>query len=152
MYNNPYYNPMQGFNQSQRIQPIDYANQSLNNNTYIPPMQASNNQLNLLGKSVDSIDVVKAIDIPFDGSTSYFPLTDGSAIVTKKLQNDGKSKITIYKPIEEDNIETPKYVTTDDLKKAIDDIDLSGIDKLEDKFQDLKDEIRDLKKNKKKED
>ena len=48
----------------------------------------------LNGKSVDSLDVVKAMDIPLDGSISYFPLTDGSAIVSKQLQNDGTSKIS----------------------------------------------------------
>ena len=50
------------------------------------------------GKSVESLEVAKAIDIPIDGSISYFPLTDGSAIITKQLQMDGKSKTVIYKP------------------------------------------------------
>lgn len=90
----------------------------------------------LLGKSVDSIDVVRAMDIPLDGSISYFPLTDGTAIVTKQLQNDGTSKTLIYK-LTSDNIEnTPKYATMEDLKKAIDEIDLD----------DIKDDIKSLKK------
>ena len=48
------------------------------------------------GKSVDSIEVVRAMDIPLDGSISYFPLADGSAIVSKQLQQDGTSKTIIY--------------------------------------------------------
>lgn len=32
-----------------------------------------------------------------DGSVSYFPVADGSAIVSKQLQTDGTSKIQIYK-------------------------------------------------------
>ncbi len=77
---------------------------------YIPQMQRFQSleqqypqtyqqQINgLQGKSVESFDVARAIDIPIDGSISYFPLTDGSAIITKQLQMDGKSKTIIYKP------------------------------------------------------
>ena len=50
------------------------------------------------------------------GSVNYFPLTDGSAIVTKQLQADGTSKIVIYKPTTN---ETPKYVTSDDLNNEM---------------------------------
>ena len=80
------------------------------------PTQPMNTTLGLFGKVVDSADVVKVTDIPLDGSTSYFPLTDGSAILTKKLQLDGTSKITVYKPVIEEEKPTPKYVTFDDLK------------------------------------
>lgn len=151
MYNNPYYNPMQTY-MPQRVQPMDYANQNVNTTSYIPPMQTNNTQTTLLGKPIDSIESAKVVEFPLDGSTSYYPLTDGSAIVTKKLLADGTSKTTIYKPIDEENIEVPKYVTPDELKKAIDDIDLSVIDKLEDKIDDLRDEFKDFKKSKKKED
>lgn len=150
MYNNPYFNSMQTYIPNQNMyKPMEQPTQPIQ--TYIPPVQV-NKPTGLLGKSVDSIEVVKATDIPLDGSISYFPLTDGSAIVTKQLQSDGTSKTTIYKPTDEEKIETPKYVTVDELKKAIDEIDLSAIDKLEDKLQDLKDEFRDLKKAKKKDD
>ena len=82
------------------------------------PQQPIINNIGLQGKSVDSIDVVKAMDINLDGSISYFPLTDGSAIVTKQLQMDGTSKTIIYKPIqEEEKKEEVKidYLTKDDL-------------------------------------
>ena len=80
----------------------------------------------LNGKQVDSIDVVKATDIPLDGSISYFPIADGSAIVTKQLGMDGTSRITVYKPIVEES-KTVKYITDEDLK-------------------DIKSEIKSLKK------
>ena len=92
MFNyNPYYQP-----QMNRYQPMEYQQYqpSYPQNTQTYP-QAS---LGLQGKLVDSIEVVKAIDIPLDGSTSYFALADGSAIVTKQLQKDGTSKTIIYKP------------------------------------------------------
>lgn len=81
------------------------------------PTQPMNTTLGLFGKVVDSADVVKVTDIPLDGSTSYFPLTDGSAILTKKLQLDGTSKITVYKPVVEEEKPTSKYVTFDDLEE-----------------------------------
>lgn len=95
--------------------------------TYGQPMPI---QTPLLGKVVDSIDVVRATDIPLDGSTSYFPLTDGSAIVTKKLQVDGTSRTIVYKPIierkrEDDLAETSNFVSLEDfldLKSDLDDL------------------------------
>lgn len=49
------------------------------------------------GKMVDSIDVVKAFDIPLDGSITYFPATDGSAIYTKQLGQDGAPRVRVYR-------------------------------------------------------
>ena len=103
-----------GFNQPM------YMNNYQNNNTLRQPITPSIG--GLMGKVVDSADVVKVTDIPLDGSTSYFPLVDGSAILTKKLQVDGTSKIVVYKPVVEEPKETPKYVTyadLDDIKKHI---------------------------------
>lgn len=97
----------------------------------------------LQGKQVESIDVVKAIDIPLDGSISYFPLTDGTGIVTKQLQTDGTSKINIYKLTQEKDIKQPKYVTIEELDKKFNQIDLTD---LEDDIKDLKNKIKKLKK------
>ena len=104
MYNN--YNPYlnSGFNPNFR--PIEQ--QYPQNNINVPPVQQQ--PLNALkntlqGKQVDSLEVVKATDVPFDGSITYFPLTDNSAIITKQLQMDGTSKIIIYKPINEQKSE-----------------------------------------------
>lgn len=137
MYNNPYYT------QNQRFQPMDVVNpQFVQPITQIPQ---PNNTNYLLGKSVDSIDVVKAMDIPLDGSTSYFPLTDGSAIVTKKLQNDGTSKTTVYKPISDENVENKQYVTMDEVKKLIEDIDLSDLEDLRDEIKNIRKQLKDRK-------
>ena len=40
-------------------------------------MQATSQQTSFIGKVVDSIDVVKATDIPMDGNIYYFPKADG---------------------------------------------------------------------------
>jgi hypothetical protein len=76
-----------GYNTNQYMSPY-YQNSQLQR------MQEYNRQPSLLGKVVDGIDVVRGLDIPLDGSTSYFPLADGSAIATKQLQQDGTSRIT----------------------------------------------------------
>lgn len=99
------------------------------------------------GKQVESIDVVKAMDIPLDGSISYYPITDGSAIVTKQLQTDGTSKTIIYKPIKENEVKI-EYITKDVLKEEIGKIDLSEIDDLKDEIKELRKEVKDLKKKK----
>ena len=138
MYNNPYYQP---YNPNYR--PLEQ--QFNQNNMNIPTMQQQ--PLNVVknglqGKLVDSVEVVKATDVSFDGSISYFPLTDNSAIVTKQLTNDGTSKIVIYKPIDEKKEEV-RYITKDDLEKALKGLNLDELD-------DIKDEIKDIKKQLKK--
>ena len=107
---------------------------------YVPPVQQTIPvQTGLLGKVVDSIDVVKASEIPMDGSTSYYPLSDGSCIVTKQLQTDGTSKMVVYKPVQEDKKGAIQFATLDDIQDAINDLDLSDI-------QDLRDDVKEIKK------
>lgn len=130
MYNNPY------FNQQQRFQGMNMMQQPMPTQQYIPPMPTIQ-QNNLQGKIVDSVDVVKAMDIPLDGSVSYFPLTDGSAIISKQLQSDGTSKTVIYKPTENEKEKTIKYLTIDELETAL--------NELED-MQNIKDDIKEIKK------
>ena len=94
MYGNPYYT------QQQRFQPMGMATPQMPTQPYIPNMPQPTPQIGLQGKSVESLDVVRAMDIPLDGTVSYFPLTDGTAIVSKQLQSDGTSKMVVYKPVE----------------------------------------------------
>ena len=105
LYNpyNPYYNYNQQPQQATR-QPQQ-------------PMYKTQPTAGLQGKIVDSLDVVKATDIPYDGSVSYFPLTDNSAIITKQLQQDGTSKVVIYKPMLENEESKSKYITENDFNE-----------------------------------
>ena len=112
----------------------------------------------LQGKSVDNVEVVKATDIPLDGSISYFPLTDGSAIVTKQLQQDGTSKTTIYKPVneEEEIKQGPVFITLEEFNEKIKELsnndfkdDLKSIKRqIKDLQEDMEDMGKDLKKRK----
>lgn len=142
MYNNYGYNPY--YPQQQRFQGVEQTQQPMMT-TYQPPVQLTK-PTSLLGKSVDNIDVVKAMDIPLDGSISYFPLTDGSAIVSKQLQSDGTSKIVVYKPVQEEKKEAIQYATLEDIQEAINDIDLSDIQDLKDEFKEFKSELKDIQK------
>jgi hypothetical protein len=138
MYNpyNPYSNQFFNPQSQNRYQPMEMSMTQQN------PVQTQINRSNgLSGKLVDSIDVVKAMDISLDGSINYFPLADNSAIVTKQLQTDGTSKIVVYKPVDNKTTEV-KYVTQEDVDKAIKKIDLSDI---KDDIKTLKKQVKDLR-------
>ena len=140
MYNqyNPYINRFYGQQQANMPQPMEMPIQQQNT-----PQMALNRQNILYGKQVDSLEVVKAIDIPLDGSVSYFPLANGSAIVTKQLQQDGTSKITVYEPnTQKDDI---KFATIEDIDKKLEKLDFSEIDDLKEEINDLKKELKELK-------
>lgn len=142
-FGQPYYMPQQygSYQPTQQFmqQPIQT----------IPKMQPTQQFMQLQGKLVDSIDVVKAMDISLDGSITYFPLTDGTAIVTKQLQQDGTSKTIIYKPIEaETPIENVKYITMEDLNKAMKRYDNNefkeDLKMLKRKIKELTEDIKDI--------
>ena len=147
MFNNYGYNPY--YPQQQRMQGMEQQQPMMTN--YQPSMQLTK-LTNLLGKSVDNIDVVKAMDIPLDGSISYFPLTDGSAIVSKQLQNDGTSKIVVYKPMQEEKKDAIQFATLDDIQDAINDLDLSDIQDLKDDIKEIKKQLKEFKTKKSKDD
>lgn len=106
-----------------------------------------NNRTTLQGKTVDSIEVVKAADIPLDGSISYFPLMDGSGIVTKQLQQDGTSKVIVYKPVAESGEAKPemKFVTEEEFKEQLKGINSKDIKDIKEDIKILKRKLEDIK-------
>ena len=135
---NPYNNPYLNYNQQPQ-----QTQQQFRQTQYKP-------QSSLQGKVVDSLDVVKATDIPYDGSVSYFPLTDGTAIITKQLQQDGTSKVVIYKPMIDNEESKTKYITENDLEKQLKDMDSKFIteDDLKDQLKNVNSkDIKDLKED-----
>ena len=120
---------------------------------YMSQMQnAYQKPLGLQGKTVDNIEVVKATDIPLDGSISYFPLVDGSSIITKQLQADGTSKMIVYKPAET----TPKANTTESKEIYVTEKQLEeklktfNNEELKEEIEKMKKQIKDLMTNTKK--
>ena len=69
----------------------------------VPTQMSGANQMSALGKIVDSIDVVKATDIPMDGNTYYFPKADGTEVYCKQWLQNGTTRILTFKPVFDDN-------------------------------------------------
>lgn len=91
--NNPYadrMNFLQNYQQSLQ-QPI------------VPTQTPVSNQMSALGKMVDSIDVVKATDVPMDGNMYYFPKADGTEIFGKQWLANGQTRILTFKPVLDDD-------------------------------------------------
>ena len=126
---NPYYFNVPNYMSSryQGINQPDPYNQSFMNNSYPNANQNMQQSFNLQGKAVDSIDVVKAMDVPLDGSIIYFPKTDGTEIYTKQLQKDGTSKICTFK-LKTDSESTERHqnqnsdIKKEDIEKITSDI------------------------------
>ena len=141
MFNNQYYYPM-GNNGTRPQMEQSYPQYIPTTNLYAPQQFTPSM---LLGKTVESIDVAKITEGPIDGSIGYYPLTDGSAIVSKQLQADGKTKITIYKPVEpeEPQVEA-KYITAQELEEALKNNEVQSVKEIKEELKTLKRQIRDL--------
>ena len=84
----------------------------------VPAQTPVSNQMSALGKMVDSIDVVKATDIPMDGNAYYFPKADGTEVYCKQWLQNGTTRILTFKPVFEDN---PNNLSSDTEKLKIED-------------------------------
>lgn len=126
------YQPMQ----PDRLSQLQQFQQTLQ-----PAQMSTSNQIMTLGKIVDSVDVVKATDVPMDGNMYYFPKADGTEIYAKQWLTNGQTRILTFKPIEnaEANNSTQKAEKTN----------ISGIDEftevLDAKFEELYKRIAETK-------
>lgn len=138
-FNSPFYNGAYSYQtpQPRNMQPTQLTPQTNQAQQY--------NTFGLQGKTVDSVDVVKATDIPLDGSVSYFPLVDNSAIITKQLQQDGTSKMIVYRPvIDETEKKQPRYLTQEDLDGQIKNLNSKDIKDIKEELKTLKRQIEDI--------
>lgn len=130
-YGNPYYSNQVQPRQVEQFPQYGQPQQ----NVYNKPVAS------LQGKLAESIDVIKATEISLDGSVNYFPLIDGTAIITKQLQADGTIKMTVYKPSEEEKPIQQNYVTSEQLSEALTALNIKDysedIQKLSKKIDDL---------------
>lgn len=95
----PMYQQMQTNPYMQRMENLQQFQQAINQ----PMVQTQNQQFTPLGKIVESVDMVKATDIPMDGNMYYFPTADGSSVFGKQWLANGQTRILTFKPILEDN-------------------------------------------------
>ena len=106
----------------------------------VPAQTPVSNQMSALGKMVDSIDVVKATDIPMDGNAYYFPKADGTEVYCKQWLQNGTTRILTFKPVFEDN---PNNVSSDTeklkigLSDEVTDVFMKRFDELEKRIDDL---------------
>ena len=128
--NNPY---------ADRMAQLQQYQQSLQQ-PLVPTQMPGANQMSALGKMVDSIDVVKATDIPMDGNTYYFPKADGTEVYCKQWLQNGTTRILTFKPVFEDNpmnlssdAEKLKICLSDDVTEVF----MKRFDELEKRFDDL---------------
>ena len=136
--NNNYQMPMQNPYMDRMAQLQQYQ-QSLQQ-PLAPTQMSGANQMSTLGKMVDSIDVVKATDIPMDGNTYYFPKADGTEVYCKQWLQNGTTRILTFKPVLEDN---PNNVSSDteklkiSLSDEVTDVFMKRFDELEKRIDDL---------------
>lgn len=93
---NQFYQPQQQYMPNpymQRMENLQQFQQAIQPQSQ---MQSANN-FTPLGKIVDSVDIVKATDIPMDGNMYYFPKADGSEIFGKQWLANGQTRILTFK-------------------------------------------------------
>ena len=135
--NNPYM-PMQN-PYMERMAQLQQYQQSLQQ-SLTPTQMSGANQMSTLGKMVDSIDVVKATDIPMDGNSYYFPKADGTEVYCKQWLQNGTTRILTFKPVFEDN---PSNLSSDTEKLKIGlsdeftEVFMKRFDELEKRIDDL---------------
>ena len=106
----------------------------------VPTQMSGANQMSALGKMVDSIDVVKATDIPMDGNAYYFPKADGTEVYCKQWLQNGTTRILTFKPVLEDS---PNNVSSDtekfkiSLSDEVTDVFMKRFDELEKRLDSL---------------
>lgn len=135
--NNPYM-PMQN-PYMERMAQLQQYQQSLQQ-PIVPTQTPVSNQMSALGKMVDSIDVVKATDIPMDGNSYYFPKADGTEVYCKQWLQNGTTRILTFKPVLEDN---PNNVSSDTEKLKFDLSD-KATDTLMKRFDDIEKRLDDF--------
>ena len=136
--NNNYQTPTQN-PYMERMAQLQQYQQSLQQ-PIVPTQTPVSNQMSALGKMVDSIDVVKATDIPMDGNAYYFPKADGTEVYCKQWLQNGTTRILTFKPVLEDS---PNNVSSDTEKFKISISDefteafMKRFDELEKRIDDL---------------
>lgn len=136
--NNNYQTPTQN-PYMERMAQLQQYQQSLQQ-PLVPTQTPVSNQMSALGKIVDSIDVVKATDIPMDGNAYYFPKADGTEVYCKQWLQNGTTRILTFKPVFEDN---PMNLSSDTeklkilLSDEVTEVFMKRFDELEKRFDDL---------------
>ena len=77
------------------------------NNFYQNYSYGNNYQAGLQGKVVDSVDMVRANEVPF-GGFGIFPKGDLSEVYVKSWNNNGTTQIITYRPVPVEEVKEAK--------------------------------------------
>lgn len=95
--------------------PYQVQTQSIPKPQEAPPLQ---------GRIVSSAEEILPGEVPMNGTTSIFPLADGSGIITKTWGKDGLIKQMLYvPPFEEQKVENEKEDSTSIILERLDKIE-----------------------------
>ena len=138
--NNPYM-PMQN-PYMDRMNFLQNYQQSLQQPAMLTPNSciSMTNQMSTIGKVVDSIDIVKATDIPMDGNSYYFPKADGTEVYCKQWLQNGTTRILTFKPVFEDstnNLSSDTEKLKIGLSGDVTEVFMKRFDELEKRIDDL---------------
>lgn len=79
-------------------QPQQVNHQPMDNSQYQAQPQSQSSTPTLVGRHIQDISEIKPIEVPMDGTATYFPTVDGSAIYLKYWDQDGQIKGIRYVP------------------------------------------------------
>lgn len=115
------YNPQMQNPYQQRMDFLQSYQQSLQQPLQPAQMSVTNQQMNVIGKIVDSVEMVKSMDIPADGNIYYFPKADGTEIFGKQwIVTEGRTRILSFKPVQDNDaleLSTPEEKSKFDLSE-----------------------------------
>lgn len=137
--NNNYQMPMQN-PYMERMAQLQQYQQSLQQPMSPTQMSGTSQQMNIIGKIVDSIDVVKATDVPMDGNMYYFPKADGTEIFGKQWLSNGQTRILTFKPVldaDDNNVLNAEEKLKIGLSDETTDIFMKRFDELEKRLDDF---------------
>ena len=83
----------------QQYMPNPYMDRMAQLQQFQQSLQPQQQQIGISGKVVESIDMVRATDIPMNGEVIYFPKADGTEIYTKRWLPNGTTEVIAYKPV-----------------------------------------------------
>lgn len=135
MAQNNIFNPYGGFGNQQfadRSFPVQdnmyYNQQNFQNQGF----NQQNNQNNIprffQGRPVESVEVLRTMEIPYDGNRYYFPKADGTEVYGKRWLPNGSTETTIY-------------VKKDDNGESEENKMLTAISSIDERLNNLQDQI-----------
>lgn len=95
-------------------------------------MSGTNQTQQLSGRTVAKIDDIAVNEVPMDGSTAFFPNTNGQEVYAKKWNADGTVSTFLYK-ISTENAPTAEVSTAEYYKK------------MESNFEDIFNQLDDIR-------